>query len=516
MEVSVSNRACNQARRQFLASSGALGTFASLPALARPVAGSLPELSAVQAVTAIRSGDVKAEDYARALLDQCDSHKHLNAFITLDRDTVLHAARAVDLSRAHGGKLGPLAGLPVPLKDSICTSALPTTSGTRSLRSFKPLTDAVIWQRLSRSHAVLLGKTNLHEMSLGWTSANQVFGPVRNPYDLRRIPGGSSGGTAVAVAARMAPVGIGEDTNGSIRVPAGMCGIAGLRPTHGRYPGEGVIPLSPTLDTVGPMARRVSDLCLIDAVVTGDAMVTEPADLRGLRFGVARLHYFSDLDTGVAFVVEEALRRLRDAGATIVEAEVPALAELVGKVTLPIILFEARRNLSRFLTVHGAPVDFAQLVDQVSPEIRKQVDDFLLESSPNAVSAHAYQDAIEKHRPALQATWQNYFRDHRLVALVSPVVRMPAPPIPDPPRSPGSDVEISGIIVPARTAFARNIAPSSSAGLPSIVLPGGLTQGLPVGIELDGPTGSDRYLLALALAMEQVLPPMPAPQLTAP
>jgi mandelamide amidase len=466
----------------------------------------------VEAVSAIHSGDLKAEDYTRALLDQCERLKRLNAFITLDRDAVLEAARTVDQSRARGAQLGALAGLPIPLKDSVCTAALPTTSGTRSLRNFRPAVDAVVWQRLSQAQAILLGKTNLHEMSLGWTSANQVFGPVRNPYDPSRIPGGSSGGTAAAVAARMAPLGIGEDTNGSIRVPAAMCGIAGLRPTHGRYPGGGVVPLAPTLDTVGPMARSVSDLCLIDAVVTGEPMVTTPADLRGVRFGVSRQHYFTDLDTGVGLIVEETLARLRSAGATVVEVEIPNLAGLVGKVTLPIILYEARRNLSRFLADQGAPVDFTQLVAQLSPEIRKQVDDFFLETSPTAPSAQTYQEAIEKFRPALQLAWRDYFREHRLTAVVAPVVRMPAPPIPNPPTSPGPNVEINGIIVPARTAFARNIAPSSSAGLPSIVLPGGMTDGLPVGVEFDGPMGSDRELLALGLAIERVLDPIPAPQ----
>lgn len=208
-------------------------------------------------------------------------------------------------------------------------------------------------------------------MSMGWTSANQVFGPVRNPYDPKRIPGGSSGGTAVAIAARMAPAGIGEDTNGSIRIPAAMCGIVGLRPTHGRYPSNGVVPLAPTLDTVGPMARVVADLCLFDATITGDVMVTAPADLRGVRLGVSRRHYFSDLDAGVERVMEESLVRLRGAGAIIVEAEIPGLAELVSKVTVPIVWYEARRSrmtvtatgLSVFLGMRLCGVFVAALSD---------------------------------------------------------------------------------------------------------------------------------------------------------
>src|SRR4029077_11456494 len=197
--------------------------------------------------------------------------------------------------------------------------------------------DAAVWRRLSQAGAILLGKNNLHEMSLGWTSANQVYGPVRNPYDPTCIPGGSSGGTAVAVSARMAPAGIGEDTNGSIRVPAAMCGIAGLRPTHGRYPGAGVMPLAPSLDTVGPMARTVSDLCLLDSVITGDPIVSSSVNLNDVRIGVSRAHYFSDLESGVQRVMDTVLARLHEAGAVIVEAEIPDLAALVGKVTVPII-----------------------------------------------------------------------------------------------------------------------------------------------------------------------------------
>ena len=507
------SRYLNQDRRQFLATSAALAASAALPRFARCAAANLTDLSAVQAVAAIRAGDVRAEDYARALLDRCEQLRDLNVFISLDPDAVLEAAHSADQRRTQGVALGALFGLPVPLKDSIGTAALPTTSGTRSLRNFHPATDAVVWQRLAQADAILLGKTNLHEMSLGWTSTNQVFGPVHNPYDPSRIPGGSSGGTAAAVAAHMAPAGIGEDTNGSIRVPAAMCGIAGLRPTHGRYPGGGVVPLAPTLDTVGPMARAVSDLCLFDAVVTSEAMVTAPANLRGARLGVARKHYFTDLDSGVERVVAEALARLRRAGVTIVEADIPNLSELVGKVTVPIIRYQARRNLSRFLTEQGAPVTFSQLVDGLSPEIREQVDDWMLEGSPNAVTEQSYQDAIQIYRPALQRTWRDYFREHRLAAVISPVVRMPAPLIPSPPTSPGFDVEINGVMVPMRIAFAQNIAPSSSAGLPSIVLPAGMTGALPVGIELDGLAGGDRDLLALGLAIEKVLEQIPSPQI---
>ena len=187
----------------------------------------LADLSAMEAVAAMRRGDLSAEEYATALLDRCAQGSRLNAFITLEPERVLEAARAADRSLASGVEPGPLHGLPIPIKDSVNTKDYRTTGGTRALRDFRPAEDAELVRRLTGAGAIVLGKTNIHELSFGWTSNNQAFGAVRNPYDTDRIPGGSSGGTAAAVAARMAPLGVAEDTQGSIRVPAAMCG--GLR-----------------------------------------------------------------------------------------------------------------------------------------------------------------------------------------------------------------------------------------------------------------------------------------------
>jgi Asp-tRNA(Asn)/Glu-tRNA(Gln) amidotransferase A subunit family amidase len=168
----------------------------------------------------------------------------------------LEAARAADKARAAGATLGMLHGLPIPVKDSVNTKDLPTSNGTRALRDFKAKDDAAVLKPLFAQGAILMGKTNLHELSYGWTSNNATFGPVRNPYDPEHVPGGSSGGSAAAVAARIAPLAIAEDTLGSIRVPASMCGLAGLRSTFGRYPDDGIMPLTVNkFDQVGPLAR---------------------------------------------------------------------------------------------------------------------------------------------------------------------------------------------------------------------------------------------------------------------
>ena len=281
-------------RREFLsvavASAAGFATGAPLPGAMAPRA-ELWKLSAVDAVAAMKRGEVTAERYASTLLARCKAAEWLNAFITLQPEHVLEAARAADRRRQSGMHLGALYGLPIPVKDSINTKDMPTTGGTRALRSFQPRIDAPLVARLRDAGAIVLGKTNLHEISTGYTSANLTTGAVHNPYDRARSPGGSSGGSAAAVAARLAPLSVAEDTAGSIRVPAAMCGIVGFRPTTGRYPSQGVLPITPHFDQVGPHARRVSDVILFDAVVTGDPTPIAPTPVRGVTLAVVRDYY---------------------------------------------------------------------------------------------------------------------------------------------------------------------------------------------------------------------------------
>src|SRR5580700_2821011 len=295
--------------------------------------GELCDLSAAAAVAHMSQGSLTTERYAQALLARCRAAKALNAFITLEPDRVLEDARSRDRERLAGAKPGPLFGLPIPVKDSVNTRDYPTTGGTPALRHFRPAEDAPVVAALRRAGAIVLGKTNLHELSFGWTSNNLAFGAVHNPYDPTRIPGGSSGGTAAAIAARLAPLGIAEDTQGSIRVPAAFCGIAGFRPTTGRYSTEGCVPSSPLFDQVGPHARSVGDLVLFDSVVTREAPLAAAASLRGVRLGVARDYWFAGLDPEVERITASALRRLEDAGAILVEAPLPGVASLVDRST---------------------------------------------------------------------------------------------------------------------------------------------------------------------------------------
>ncbi len=353
----------------------------------------------------------------------------------------------------------------------------------------------------------MLGKTNLHELSYGWTSNNLAFGAVHNPYDPQRIAGGSSGGTAAAIAARLAPLGIAEDTEGSIRVPAAFCGIAGFRPTTGRYSTAGCVPISPLFDQVGPHARGVADLVLFDSVVTGEAPLAAAATLRGVRLGIARDYWFAGLDPEVERVATQALQRLESAGAVLVEAPLPGVGSLVEHITDQVQNHDVRFALARYLATYGAPVDLEQLIESASPDIQAVFHRDVLRGGENFVSETAYRAARDRYLPELKCAYHDYFARHRLDAMVFPATRVPAPCIGD-----EMTLAIAGQAVPFADAVARNIAPGSTAGLPGLVLPAGLTAGgLPVALEFDAPTGADRSLLSTAAALEQALGRIAAP-----
>src|SRR5271170_5219033 len=321
----------------------------------------LHDLGVAEAANAIRTGEIKAEALADALLARTAAHANLNPFITLDADRVRAAAREADRQRASGASVGKLHGVPLALKDNLDTADYPTTGGTPGLAGNRPKRNAVIVQALFDAGAIALGKCNLHELAYGITNNNAAFGPARNPYAPDRIPGASSGGTGVAVAARLAPGGIGSDTGGSVRVPAALCGIVGLRPTTGRWSQAGIVPISHTRDTAGPMTRSVADCTLLDGVVTGGPTEAAPAQLRGLRIGVPRQVFWENLDPELAQICEQTLRRLTEAGVALVDVDMSEEAALDAESGFPIALYETVTDLNIYLADHGIGFDFATL-----------------------------------------------------------------------------------------------------------------------------------------------------------
>jgi indoleacetamide hydrolase len=500
-------------RREFLIHSSALlatsmSASALSPSSSKPRAGDsfLTNLSAVAAVAAMRSGDLRAEDYAAALLQRATRLADLNAFLTVKPEQIKEAARNADKSRAAGRTLGLLHGLPIPVKDSINTKDLPTSNGTRALRDFVPQENAEVLKSLFKQGAILMGKTNLHELSWGWTSNNQTFGAVRNPYDRSRTPGGSSGGSATAVAARIAPLAVAEDTYGSIRVPAAFCGVAGLRPSFNRYPDDGILTLTRAkFDQVGPLARSVEDLILFDTVVAGDRAPVTPVPLQGVRIGVSPAFLSEGLDPDSERLTDEAVRKLRHAGVQVVVAELPEPLRQASKVVSSLIFYEALDNFAMFLKEESTGVTLDELISQAGANI-----EFLLAAARKPGSHQAYLSLVHQ-REAIKLAAAEYFRAYEIEALVFPPVLTPAFPQGDSPA-----VRVGDRDVDLLDAIGRNMGLGSCASLSCLVLPIGLTRsGLPVALEFDAPSGSDRRLLALGLSLEKALGPIQPPALDA-
>ncbi len=509
-------------RRTFLAAGG--GAAASLTGCAGPgsLFASAPTvaeqraMSSSQALAAIRSGRLSAEAYVSTSLVRAEQLKDLNAFIVLDRAGAVAAARKIDALRSSGAALPPLAGLPIVVKDNINTRELPTTAGTAALRNVRPGANAPALQKLIDAGAVVLGKTNMHELAFGITSTNltSFAGPVKNPYDTQRIPGGSSGGTAAAIAARIVPSGLGTDTGGSTRVPAALCGIVGLRPSVGnggaerRYDGAGVVPISHTRDTVGPMGRSVADVALLDSVITGTPLAAA-VPLRGLRIGVPA-SFWAGLDVQVASVMAAARDKLQAAGVVFVEVDIPTLAEVNNKVSFQLALHEPIADIPAYLAATGVKgIGLADVAAGVaSPDVKGAFGAILADAF-----GKDYDAAMRTHRPRLRNLYDGYFRNSVLDAMMFPTTIAPAPLI-DAVNGSGKVSINAGAPADTFGTFIRNTDPGSNAGIPGLSLPAGLTSGgLPVGLELDGPVGSDARLLGIGLSIESLLGALPAPSL---
>ena len=464
----------------------------------------LIDLTVARAAAALRERACSCREYVEALIARCEAMADLNAFVSHDWDALIAAARAVD---AGSGDRPPLAGVPLALKDNIDTTTLTTSGATGALAGLVAPRNAPVAAALFDAGALLGAKANMHELAFGITNNNAVTGAARNPWDRSMIPGGSSGGTAVAVAARMMPGGIGTDTGGSVRVPAALCGVAGFRPSVGRYPGAGIIPISHTRDTAGPIARTAADLRLLDAVMAGaggagPARGPRRADLpqlRGLRLGVPRAAFYAALETGVETEAGRVLELLAGHGVTLVEAEIPEVSELNAAVGFPVALYEFVRDLPRYLEANGLELSMNDVLDGIgSPDVRGVVASQLGdEAMPEAV----YRQALDIDRPRLQRAYASYFGEHAVDAVIFPTSPVAARPVGD-----DETIDLNGERVPTFPTFIRNTDPGSNAGIPGISLPTGLTAaGLPVGMELDGPTGSDERLLAVAAAVEEAV-----------
>ena len=327
---------------------------------------SLITRSATELLADLNSGTLRAVEVCQAYLDQIQQHDAtVHAFLRVDADAALDVAASIDRRRDAGESVGQLAGLPVAVKDLLCTANEATTCGSRMLENFVPPYDATTIQMLKAADAVLIGKTNMDEFAMGSSTENSAFGATTNPWDPGCAPGGSSGGAAACVAAQMVPLSIGTDTGGSIRQPAAFCGVTGLKPTYGRVSRFGLVAFASSLDQIGPLARSAQDAALLLQVIAGhdandstsaaveidEYVATVEQPLEGLRIGLVKEHFGEGVDSEVASAAEEAVRVYERLGAAVTDVSLPH--SKYGIATYYIIApSEASSNLARYDSVH--------------------------------------------------------------------------------------------------------------------------------------------------------------------
>ena len=429
----------------------------------------------------LRARECSAAEITDACLHRIDAENpRLNAFILVMADQARAQAREADLELAAGRDRGPLHGVPISIKDLFDVRGTPTTAASRVRDGQTAERDAPAIAHLRQAGAVFVGKTNLHEFALGTTSEDSAFGPVRNPHDVTRSPGGSSGGSGASIVAGMALASLGSDTGGSIRIPAAACGTVGLKPTSGEVSAEGVVPLSRTLDHVGPLALSVVDAYNVYCALVGNATPRPlaAAPVNSLRLAVPRPYFCDLLDDEVRARFDEALERLRAAGARIHDTAIRHANEL-GTIYLHICLADAA-------AYHATMLE--QRSDRYTTPVRLRLE------MGRHILAEDYVRAL-RGREALRREVDAALADHD--ALVMPTLPIPAPVLG------ASTVQIAGSTEPVRNMMLRLTQLFNVTGHPAISLPCGQTaSGLPCGIQLAGARMGTDALLRIASACE--------------
>jgi aspartyl-tRNA(Asn)/glutamyl-tRNA(Gln) amidotransferase subunit A len=481
-------------------------------------------VDATAAVLAARmeAGEITAEEIVRSLLERSEGLARLNVFVHLDPVHVVAQARAIDARRRAGERLGPLAGVPVAIKDVICVEREPTTCGSRMLRNFRPPYDATVITKLKAAGAILFGKTNMDEYAMGSSTENSAYGPTLNPWDLARVPGGSSGGSAAAVAAGLAPLALGTDTGGSIRQPASVCGVVGLKPTYGRVSRYGLIAFASSLDQIGPIAHDVADVALLLRVIAGHdfhdstsvnmpvadylAALDQPPE--SLRVGVVSEFFGAGLDAEVAAAVQEAIRIYSSAGATIKEISLP-----YSKYGVPayyiVASAECSSNLARYdgTTYGHRALDFsprgpdeeslapmvrmmmASRAEGFGPEVKRRI--MLGTFALSAGYAEQYYNKALQVRRKIRGDFDAAFQE--VDVLLGPTSPTPAFKLGEKTADPLS-MYLSDIYT-----ITANLA-----GIPGISIPCGLTrENLPIGLQLLAAPFAEETLLRAARVFER-------------
>ena len=461
------------------------------------------------------SGGLAAKDFSSvelstALLNRSEQARHLNAFITLDREAVLAEARGADARRAQG-ESGSLLGVPIAIKDMILTRGVRNTCASKMLANFVAPYDATVITNLRQAGAVVFGKTNLDEFAMGSSNETSFFGPVRNPWNTACVPGGSSGGSAAAVAARLAPAALGTDTGGSIRQPASFCNIVGLKPTYGRVSRYGAVAYASSLDQIGPFAANIADCAAVYDVIAGhdsrdSTSVNLPkpttvldGNIAGLRIGIPREYFIKGLSPEVEALVRAAIARLEERGARVVEVSLPH-TELAVAVYYILAPAEASSNLARYDGIrygHRAEGthDLKELYcrsrsEGFSAEVQRRI------MIGTYVLSAGYYDAFYLRAQKVRTLIAQDFRD--AFANVCDVIACPTAPTPP--------FKIGEKVADPLAMYLNDVftIPVNLAGLPALTFPCGFVDGLPVGLQLIGKPWDEQTLLNVGQAHESM------------
>lgn len=407
--------------------------------------------------------------------DKIDRYSDHNIFISIDKDATTKAVK------------GQLNKFPIVVKDNINVKGFNTTAGTPALIGYSPKEDASIIAKLRAEGAIIVGKTNLHELAFGITSNNFHFGAVKNPKNPKLFAGGSSGGTAAAIAAGIVDIGLGTDTGGSCRIPAALCGVIGFRPTQGRYPTDGIVPLSHSRDTPGLLSSKMKLIQLFDRIITTDS--TEVSLPKRIRIGVSRHYFFDNLSKEVATATEDALKKLAaNERIELVEVDMIGIEKLL-TLSIALVLHETDSDLRSFLTSYKTGVSFEELAAQVaSPDVKGLFDS-------GAIAPQDSYKAALAERQALIKLINQYFVENKIHALICPTTVTEAKAI----EGSIENISVDGKSLPTFPTLIQNTNPGSYAGLPSISLPATqTTTSLPIGIQLEALANQDLLLLEIA------------------
>ncbi len=463
-------------------------------------------MTITEAAGLLRGMKVSSAELTAACLQRIEAdNPRLNAFLTVTAESALADARRCDEEIASGRYRGPLHGVPVAVKDVYCTRGVRTTCGSALFADHVPDYDAAAVERLRDAGAVLLGKTAMHELAYGITSNNPHFGTVRNPWHTDCIPGGSSGGSGVAVAAGLAFTALGTDTGGSIRIPAAFCGVVGLKPTTGRVSRFGIMPLDFTLDHAGPLTASVRDAAVVlnalaghdprdessSSAAIGDYLPGDEVSIRGRRVGVPEEVFLERIDAEVEQSVRRAAQVTAELGAEVIPVRLPDFGAIntVGRV---ILLAEASTVMEPYLEDRS----------------RFGADVLALLDTGRLIPATDYIQA-QRLRRLMQQEFRRVWRE--VDALLTPTTPIPAP------RIGQAQVETGGRLEDVRLASTRLVRGFNVLGLPALSMPCGMhSSGLPIGLQLVGPPFSERRILDLGAALEDALGPAPGLDRVAP